>query len=209
MGKRHRHLEFSLKALWNMSLLYYVLPDANPTQMTPSKNRAATREAMSPFFFRGCELRLVASGWVSSGEWRCCCEEPSGRCIYTCKRENESLPCARWLEINESWQWSHTCPNFTPDFSLAACQNPPVSLFRWFPEAGLYPSILLLWLTKPCVPHTIHASQWCCPFMSTSTNEHAQRFARILFPSKTNLISQNNCASLINMVLCKQCITPR
>lgn len=47
--------------IWACFTVVCVLPDANPTQMTPSKSRAATREAMSPFFFRGCELRLAAS----------------------------------------------------------------------------------------------------------------------------------------------------
>ena len=50
-----------------------VSPDANPTQRTPSRRSAAVVEAMSLVScLRGSELRLQR---VSSGGWRCCCEE--------------------------------------------------------------------------------------------------------------------------------------
>lgn len=57
------------------------LPAAKEKQRTPSKSRAATREAMSSF------LRRFAAAWllerVSSGVRRQCLEEESYRCIYT------------------------------------------------------------------------------------------------------------------------------
>lgn len=107
-------------------------------------------------------LVAVSSGWllqwVSSGEWRCCCEKASSRCTYTCKRENESLRLCSMtgnqgkLALVSHVPVLHPCSLFgcLPKSSCVSFQMVP-----WGRSLSQHPSFVI---KKPCVPHTIYAS---------------------------------------------------
>lgn len=137
--------------------------------MTPSRSRAATREAMSPF-----PRRLVSSAWlpVSSRARRCCCGEGEARrrCIYAgvqAKAKVSPVPMTgngRKLAHVSGW----LLYLFTPPLFCVPCQNFPVflgsSLRPVFFRAIVFWEKYLLHFIR-----SVFALKWRSPFISTST----------------------------------------
>lgn len=129
-----------------------VLPDAKPTQMMPSKRRAATREAMSPFLRRS-ELGLAASEsffrsvkvLLWGGELQ----------VYLCSRtrESESVIRAHWLEMLAAG--SHVPGQLPLHSSALFCYLAKIFLcVHW--DASLRQSFIRSWKYFACFTQTIH-----------------------------------------------------